>query len=280
MTTSSILLTTAAGTPVSGTVSYANDIAVFNPTAPLSSNTPYTATVTTGVQDISGTPLANAHVWTFTTGGVDIAPTILSFTPADKTTAVSTSANINVTFSEAMNPASITTSSILLTTASGAAVAGTVSYASDIAVFNPTVPLMSNTPYTATVTTGCKDIDGTPLVNSHVWTFTTGGVDIAPTILSFTPSDKSTGASTSSTINVTFSEAMTASSITTANIYITAPDGTTVAGTATYANNIAVLTPSSPLASNTLYAVTVTTGCLDIDGTPLANAHVWSFTTG
>ena len=280
MTTATIILMTPSGAIVPGSVSYANNIAVFSPSAPLNSNTPYKATVTTGVQDISGTPLGNSHVWTFTTGGVDIAPTILAFTPSSKTTGVSTSANLNVTFSEAMNPASITTSSIVLTAVGGAIVAGTVSYANDTAVFNPTTPLQSNMPYTATVTTGCTDIDGTPLANSHVWPFTTGGVDIAPTILAFTPSEKSTGDSTNSTINVTFSEAMTASSLTTATIYLTAPDGTIVAGTVTYANDVAVLTPSSPLAANTFYVATVTTGCLDIDVTPLGNSHVWSFTTG
>lgn len=39
----------------------------FTPTAPLSNNTVYTATLTTAVTDLAGNPLAASKVWTFTT---------------------------------------------------------------------------------------------------------------------------------------------------------------------------------------------------------------------
>jgi len=56
-------------TPLVGSVSYItiSKAAVFYPVVPLALNSPYTATVTTGAQNLSGEPLAEDVVWTFTT---------------------------------------------------------------------------------------------------------------------------------------------------------------------------------------------------------------------
>jgi hypothetical protein len=54
------------GTPVAGTVSYTNATATFTPSVSLVPGT-YTATITRGAKNISGTALANDYVWTFTT---------------------------------------------------------------------------------------------------------------------------------------------------------------------------------------------------------------------
>jgi hypothetical protein len=55
--------------PLVGSVSYiaVSRVAVFHPDAPLALNSPYTATVTTGARGLSGEPLAENVVWTFTT---------------------------------------------------------------------------------------------------------------------------------------------------------------------------------------------------------------------
>lgn len=63
MTTSSFTLT-AGGSPVAGSVSSSG---VFTPTSELSSNTQYTATITTAVTDLAGNHLATSYVWNFTT---------------------------------------------------------------------------------------------------------------------------------------------------------------------------------------------------------------------
>jgi hypothetical protein len=47
-----------------------NLTAVFTPTAPLALNTVYTATITTGAQDLFGKGLASNFTWTFTTSTV------------------------------------------------------------------------------------------------------------------------------------------------------------------------------------------------------------------
>lgn len=64
------------GGPVAGTVSYSGTTGTFTPTDPLDLSTPYTATISTGVTDKAGNPLAQDYTWTFTT-----AATFTGFTP-------------------------------------------------------------------------------------------------------------------------------------------------------------------------------------------------------
>ena len=172
---------------VAGSVTYASgsNTAVFMPTANLAPSTTYTATVTTGAQDLAGNALGAGAVpnpWTFTTGTAasTTAPTITLTNPANVATNVQLNTTVNATFSEAMDPTTLTTATFTLTAPPGATlVTGTVSYApaTDIATFTPTSQLAPNTEYTATVTTGAKDTFGNALAAGPVpnpWTFTTG----------------------------------------------------------------------------------------------------------
>lgn len=54
-------------TPVAGAVTYAGTTATLTPAAALPPNTTFTATISTGVQDLAGKPMAAAKQWTFTT---------------------------------------------------------------------------------------------------------------------------------------------------------------------------------------------------------------------
>jgi len=91
---------------------------------------------------------------------------------------------VSATFSKAMNYASITTGDFLLTWSGGQTV-GTVTYAYDsinkvtTATFVPKANLLSNTLYTATITSEAEDLLGNAIVGnrpsaSYVWQFTTG----------------------------------------------------------------------------------------------------------
>jgi hypothetical protein len=53
------------------------------------------------------------------------------------------------------------------------AVAGSVSISGILATFTPAVSLAGNTMYTATITTGAKDLSGNPLASNYTWSFTT-----------------------------------------------------------------------------------------------------------
>lgn len=65
--TSSTFTVFDGGTPVSGTISYQNMIAVFDPSADLDYNKTYSVTLTTGIKDLDTEPLAGNVTWSFTT---------------------------------------------------------------------------------------------------------------------------------------------------------------------------------------------------------------------
>lgn len=169
--------TTSGGTAVTGAVTYdiATKTAIFAPTAALPVSTLFTATISTAVTDVAGDALAVAKTWSFTTGTTadTTPPTVSSTIPADVATGVVINTNVSATFSEAMDPLTITATNITLKQGT-TPVAGTVSYVGTSAVFKPTANLAASTAYTATVTTGVKDLAGNPLAVTKTWGFTTG----------------------------------------------------------------------------------------------------------
>jgi len=177
MDTSTITTTTFTlmeGTiAVSGAVASSDVNAVFTPASDLASNTTYTATITTGVKDVDGDALASNYVWSFTTGStVDTTtPTVILKSPADTSTGVCINKTINATFSETMNPLTINTANFTV-----ADITGTVTYdlIDNIAIFTPASNLAANTTYTATITTGAKNLADNALANNDAWSFTTG----------------------------------------------------------------------------------------------------------
>jgi hypothetical protein len=99
--------------------------------------------------------------------------------PANGATDVAINQSINATFSEAMDPLTITTASVKVAGPGGTVVPGIVSYAllSRIATLTPAIALAPNTVYTATVTTGARDLAGNALARFS-WGFTTGATPV------------------------------------------------------------------------------------------------------
>lgn len=165
---------------VTGTVAYAvnGNVATFTPSSTLAASTTYQATITTGAKDLAGNAIASNFTWTFTTGATTdtTAPTISSRNPEDGTTGVCINHSVNATFSEAMDPTTITTLTFKVQKPDLSEVLGTVSYNATtfVATFVPTANLAINTTYTATMTTGVKDVAGNALASNNVWAFTTG----------------------------------------------------------------------------------------------------------
>jgi hypothetical protein len=162
-------------TPVSGSVSYSNLIAVFTPENILDSDTTYTATITTGVKDLSGNALASNKVWTFKTGLIadSTAPTISTVTPKNGTARISMNTIITATFSEEINPLTINTATFVVMQ-NTTQIAGNLTYSNNKVTFTATSLLLPNTKYVITITTGVKDLAGNALNSDYVWSFTTG----------------------------------------------------------------------------------------------------------
>lgn len=271
-------------TAVAGTVTYANDIAVFTPTSDLAASTVITATITTAAKDVAGNTLESSFVWTFTTGATadTTAPTVSSMVPAAGATGVAINATaISAAFSEVMVPMTVNTDTFTLMKGA-TAIAGSVTYSAGNAVFAPTDDLESSTVYTATITTGVTDLAGNALAADVVWSFTTGAEAdaIAPTVLSTVPTSGATGVAMDATaISVIFSEAMNPATLS-ATTFTLYKASVAVSGTVTYTSTTAAFAPGAILEAGTVYTATVTTGAKDVAGNALAANKVWSFTTG
>jgi hypothetical protein len=271
-------------TAVAGTVSYAGVTATFTPAGNLAPLTAYTATVTTGLKDLAGNALAANLVWTFTTGATPdtTRPTVSLTVPANAATGVAINQIITAAFSEAMDPVTISAASFTLKQGT-TAVGGTVSYAGVTATFTPASALAPLTAYTATVSTGARDLASNALAADFSWSFTSGATPdtTAPTVSVTVPANAATAVPINQTINATFSEAMDPLTISTASLKLTGPGGTAVTGTVAYDVNskIATLNPGSDLAPNTVYTATITTAARDLAGNALGANFVWSFTT-
>jgi hypothetical protein len=194
-------LTGPGATAVSGQVVYAavGNSLTFTPTTNLAASTTFTATITTGAQDLAGTALsggiacssnAGNCVWTFTTGAAKaiVSPEIVSTVPANAAINVPLNQAVSATFTEAMDPSTITTDTFTLAGPGGVAVVGTVSYdaVNFIATFTPLLPLTASTTYIATITSGATDLAGNPLGNTgapNPWSFTTGTAVVTPPVI-------------------------------------------------------------------------------------------------
>jgi Ice-binding-like/Bacterial Ig-like domain len=254
-------------------VTFAGSTATFTPDVDLAASTTYTATITTGAQDPAGAALAANYVWTFTTAA---PPSVISTVPANLATAVPVNTLISATFSEAMDPTTITGTTFLVAGPGATPVAGVVTYSGTTATFTPTHLLPAGTLFTATITTGAKDPTGAPLAANFVWTFTTAP---PPTVISTVPLNLATDVPVNTLVSATFSEAMNATTINGTTFTVTGPGATPVAGAVTYSGTTATFTPTLVLPASTLFTATITTGAQDPSGIALTANFVWTFTT-
>jgi hypothetical protein len=262
-------------TPIAGAISYSGTTATFNPTNDLSPDTEYTATITTGAENLAGTSIANNYVWKFRTLTLT-PPIVISTDPANNATGVVLNKNITATFNMAMNPTTIngTTFTLYL---GATPIAGAVSYSGTTATFNPTNDLLPDTEYTATVTTGAQNLAGTGLASNYVWKFRTLALT-PPIVTSTDPTNNATNVVLSKNITATFNMPM--DPLTINGTTFTLKNGATpVAGAVSYSGTTATFNPTNDLLPNTVYTATITTGAQNLAGTPLANDYVWTFTT-
>ncbi len=280
------LVTGPGATAVAGSIACAGSVATFTPSNPLAFGTLYTATVTTGITNTSGTPLSGNYVWNFITVPATSAPTVISTVPANLATNVPVGHAVLASFSEAMTASTISTSTFTLAGPGSTAVTGTVVYtaAGSVATFTPSAALAFNTLYTATITTGVTGLTGTAMASNYVWTFTTAAASTAmtPTVISTNPANLATNIPLNQIVDATFSEPMRPATIDSANFTLQAAGGGTVAGIVAYAavGNSLIFTPAANLAASTQYTATITTGATDLSGHPLASSFIWTFTTG
>jgi Domain of unknown function (DUF4082)/Bacterial Ig-like domain/Bacterial Ig domain len=269
-------------------------VATLTPSTALATSTVYTATViggATGVTDSAGNPLAANRTWSFTTAGVDVTPPTVTVTaPLSGATGVSGTANVTATFSEAMDSATIGSTTFELRDPSNTVVAAVVSYnaTTRVVTLNPTPTLLPATVYTATIKGGAadprvKDAAGNALAANVTWSFTIAPDTTPPTVSSTSPANLATGINPTANITATFNEVMDLSTIGASTFELRDPGNNVVPAVVTYntTTRVATLNPTPNLVGGTVYSATVRggpTGVKDVAGNALAVDRAWTFT--
>ena len=208
---------------------------------------------------------------------------------ADATGAV-IDANVTVAFSEAMDPASITSSTIELRDGAGNLVAANVGYdaATTSAVIDPNQPLAVATKHTVTVKGGAggvRDATGVPLQANFSASFTTAGPDSAPPVVTGTwPTRDAADFGVEANIAAMFSEAMAPGSISPSTVQLRDASGNLVNAVITYdpGTKSAVIDPVASLVYSAEYTVMLEGGAggvTDVAGNAMVDEYSWTFAT-
>lgn len=181
VTADSVTLVANAPEPLVFAFNEANTALILSPSdGALTLGETHTLTVTTGVTDAAGNALEVAFVSTFTTEVPDqTPPEVVSVSPADGTSEVAIGTDVLAVFSEALDPASVDDSSVVVSV-DGVALAGFLeTLDGDTTVrFVPrdTLPLAATV--TMTIGVGVTDQAGNGLATPFVSSFTTGSFAI------------------------------------------------------------------------------------------------------
>jgi methionine-rich copper-binding protein CopC len=186
--TGNIILKTAGGTVVatydaasSPNLSASGNTLTINPTADLAYDTGYVVEFAAGsIKDLAGNSYAGTTAYNFATTAApdDVAPTTLTFSPADEATSVAIGTNVLVTFSEAIQRG---TGDIVLKTAGGltvetynAASSGDLTISGSTLTINPTADLAYGTGYVVEFAAGSiKDMAGNSYAGTTAYNFAT-----------------------------------------------------------------------------------------------------------
>ena len=209
-------------------------------------------------------------------------PTVSSTNPAMGASGVATNYSIVATFSESMDATTITPATFQLMDSSGNAVMGTVTVAGRGATFQPSSSLVALTSYTATVTTGVKDLAGNAMQVPATWAFTTGVAPdtTPPSVSSTSPSSGSSCIDTDAAVTVTFDEDVNTATVNSSTFTLKDAVQNSVVGAVLAFNGRSFgLAPASSLSFSTTYTATLAAGIRDLAGNATTANFSWNFTT-
>ena len=285
-----------------GTITFGqqNTFAVFTPASPFFPTASATVTVLGQVGDMAGNLLqgsagvGTAVLSTFTTSSVAdrLPPVVLQVVPANAATGVSTRTSISATFSESVNPTTITPSTFQVSSG-GTPVAGTLSFGN----LNQTVLFIPDNPMPPVSTiniaiSNVADVVGNVMVLPFTSSFQTQSAidNIRPSVVRPSPgsfiSQPNPPANTNIPLNfkpmIAFDERINPSTVNSTTFTLVQTNVATIPATVAVASDglSATLTPNQTLLPNTPYSVGWTAGIQDLVGNALLNAGSTSFTTG
>ena len=208
-------------------------------------------------------------------------PTVVSVVPRDKSTGASVRAKPEIAFSEDINVATISNSTITLKDGSGNLVPSSIDYYSERATISPDASLAYNTQYEITVTAGVQDKAGNPLPSPYVTSFTTGASPdtTPPNVESVSPLAGSDCAAVSGGVSATFNEELYPLSVNDTTFLLKDSLGQPIPGAVSYSNRVASFTPSGSLPADSSFTATLTAGVEDLSRNAMSANFEWGFTT-
>jgi hypothetical protein len=152
-------------------MNYSSTIATFTPFTALAFDTLYTATVSAGVKDLAGNPMQNDYVRSFITSTAldTVPPGVAAVFPAIGAINIIDKPTISITFTEVVDPATIT----FTLTAGTTAATCPLLYNGVTATCTPSSPLKHGQLYTAWIKSGVEDLAGNAMPNDYFWSFKT-----------------------------------------------------------------------------------------------------------
>ena len=268
---------------ISGALSYGGLTATFTPAVPLEYGSTYVAVVSSDAKDLAGNRMAANHLWSFTTEDPPdtTAPEVETASPSPGATQVEVDVPVRVTFSEPVAPDTVTDATFFIQDPSAERVSGSIAYDALTATFTPSEHLAAATTYTVTLTAGIRDLEGNALVEDYAWSFTTTLASEAspPTVQSTSPGPNATGAPIDTVVTATFTEAMDASTITTATFAVYDAATGMVDATVEYEGVTATLRPVEPLEPAVVHALVISGDVADLAGNKMGESYISSFAT-
>ncbi|UCE36614.1 MAG: Ig-like domain-containing protein [Thermoplasmata archaeon] len=197
-------------------------------------------------------------------------PTVASVSPTGEN--MSIASTISVTFSEAMNQASVESAFSISPT-----VSGTYSWSSNTLTFTPSDDFSYDTQYSITIGTGAQDVMGNGLTAAYNWQFTTEAEIVIDTTSPTVDSVSLSGDEVRVTdeITITFSEPMNHTSV--EDAISISPDVDII--DFTWKGNKLTITFETDLEHGTEYTITVGTDAKDEAGNSLDEPYTEQFTT-
>lgn len=256
---------------VAGDVSYSGLTATFTPAVLLDANSVYSATISRKVEDLMGNIMVRDTTWNFNTGSV---PTLTLTSPVEGASNIALNTMVTADFSTAMDANSFNTTTFSLKQGT-VNIPGGVSYSGLQATFDPTVDLIPNLVYTATITKSVTDIAGNAIAKDSSWSFATG---VLPVITSTNPLNGAVDVLLNANVLVSFSKIMNPITFTTTTFTLK-QGAAVVAGERSYDGMTMTFNPDANLLPGVEYTATVTTGVKDVLNNSLQKDSTWTFTT-
>ena len=258
--------------PVDGHGEWLNtSIYLFHPDG-LNGGTTYTATIASGLTDVTGGVLAEDYTWQFDT----LPPMILSVTPGNGESGVALDGGVEVDFNQPMDAASVEDAFTLVEQSAGN-VAGSFDWTDDGSsfTFQPDAPLALNGFYSARVdAAAARAVGGAAALDaSLVWNFTVVG---RPRILRTDPANGDIAAEPYGGFSIYFATPMDRDSLADKVTIDPAPASEPDSYYYEYNDSFGL---SFVLEPSTRYTITIAPGMADIYGNTIDSQTLITFST-